>query len=72
MKNINAKSLTEEQKDKFTEIFYEEVSFDDTMTGTLWGQPWKHGSPQILEGETVEEMVKNYIQEHQEEFKDFE
>ena len=69
---INSKDLTEEQKDKFTEFFYEEVSFDDSMTSCLWGKPWTHGGNTVLEGETVEEMVKNYIKDHEEEFKDFE
>lgn len=58
---IKATELTDEQKEAFTKAFYEAVSFDDRDSPSPWGCPWHFGFTLELEGSTIEEMVKSYI-----------
>jgi len=64
MKKTLATNLTEKQKDEFCDLFYESVSFNDCITPSPFGLPWEWGSPIELEGETIEEMVENFIYDY--------
>ena len=59
---MNAKQLTDEQKEQFVEAFKEVAghSINDWDSPCPWGSPWLHGTPVELEGDTIDEMAENY------------
>jgi hypothetical protein len=71
IKEIDARTLNDEQKDAFTKLFY---STDGTPNDANsdnpnpWGAPWNFGFKVILRGNTVEDMVEEYIEEYKSEW----
>lgn len=74
--NVLAKELTDVQKQEFAEIFYDTFRdykgnrLDDHETPCPWGAPWNWGSDVSLEGDTIQDMVMNHINNCQDEFND--
>jgi len=69
---MNAKELTDSQKDIFIVEFYNlwdnELDYpNDTGSPTPWGCPWLFGGPIELKGKDVKEMAENFWQDHKEE-----
>jgi len=63
---IEAKNLTEKQREVFFEKFYELapdwIDYSENSSNP-WGMPWYDGGKIILTGETIEEMAVNYFNE---------
>ena len=63
-----ASDLTDEEQEKFIEVFYEEIgvydlneNFEaDDALGTPWSCPWYNDRGEVLVGFTIEECAKNY------------
>lgn len=58
-----AEDLTEEEREKFTRIFYEEYwefEGDDLDTPCPWGCPWYFGSKIELYGSNLKDAVEIY------------
>lgn len=69
VKKIIAKDLTKDQRDEFFKLFYDLTDFDDKKDVCPCGSPWLLGCTIYLLGKTVEEWVKDYITEYQEDFR---
>ena len=64
---MKAKNLSDEQKEKFTSEFYDfnrDETPSDQESPIPWGCPWMFGFKVELKGETIEEMVSNYIDDY--------
>ena len=61
---MKAKDLTPEQRDEFSTLFYQ---YPDAPKDNLsdnpcpWGCPWYFGGDVGLKGNTISEMVENYL-----------
>jgi len=68
---VTADSLTDEQKEKFVDEFYDfnrDDTPEDKASPLPWGCPWLFGFTVKLKGETISEMVDNYIDIHSSEW----
>ena len=54
----------QDEDEEFSRLFYEKFAIYDTETSCPWGCPWYHGSPIVLHGKTIEEMVDTYHKEY--------
>jgi len=71
MKIIQAKDLTDEQKEQFTAEFYDYMRYDtpdDQQSPLPWGCPWMFGFVVSLRGDSIEDMIDNYINDYNEEW----
>lgn len=64
-KTIKAKELSDAEQYKFTEAFYEQWEFakDDLEDELPLGCPWLFTLEIFLEGDSIEEMAKNWYKE---------
>jgi len=63
---MKAKDLTTEQRDQFSTLFYEsdDAPNDNNSDNPCpWGCPWYFGGDVELAGDTIPEMVDNYLDE---------
>lgn len=59
---LNSMLLTSREREHFTNIFYEMMPHvTDWDTTNPWGCPWFFGFDVYLTGNSMEERVKNYI-----------
>jgi len=72
-----ASDLTEKEREWFTFLFYQKIdsvlpeglSLDDVYDNPRpWGCPWSFSGNRLLAGDTIEEMVDNYIEDYKSEF----
>ena len=66
---MKASELTEEQRQDFANLFYSDCETPtdiDSDNPSPWGCPWYWGGD--LEGETIHEMVENFIKAHKSEW----
>lgn len=72
MKTKKAKTLTENQREKFVKRFY--LNWPDSPTdlesSNPWGCPWEWDPDAILTGDSIEEMADNYYQEQREDIEE--
>jgi len=63
--------LTESEREIFAELFYnhKDVDFDDVCDGNPapWGCPWVWDNSELV-GNTISEMVKNFIESNKRNF----
>lgn len=56
--------LTDEEREVFVKAYYEEIpeDCDDSIeeSPNPWGQPWDYREEEVLSGENIEEMAKNF------------
>ena len=57
---ILAKNLSDEQQEAFTAFFYDNFDCEDQDSPSPWGCPWIDRGNEELEGDTIEEMARNY------------
>lgn len=64
-----AGSLSDEEKNIFTESFYwvTDSRLDDRETDSPFGCPWDWGALIVLRGHSIEDMALNFWLDHKEE-----
>lgn len=69
-RRVFAKDLSEAEQKAFAHEFYLRDDAPDDLQDNPepWGCPWYSGSPVELRGDTIEEMVDNYIRDYVDEF----
>ncbi len=69
VRRVFAKDLSEKEQEAFAREFYlRDEAPDDLDTPTPWGCPWYFGFHVELRGNTIEEMVDNYIRKYCDDF----